>query len=207
MKLFYSPTSPFVRKVLVVAHELGLAQRIERIRVVVSPLLPNPGLAGYNPLMKLPTLVTDEGMSLFDSRVICDYLDRDRVLMPAAGAGRWEIGRLQALADGMLEAGVLCREDQHRFGTYRADAWLHGQQRKIVQGLDALEAAASDLAGPVNLGTIAAGVALAWLKFRDVVGEIEPGRPRLRAWQEEFARRPSMLQTRPAEDERSGILK
>jgi len=147
MKLFFSPTSPFVRKVMVVAHELGIADRIELQRVPVSPHLPNPALAAFNPLMKLPTLLTDSGEALFGSQLICEFLDHAQggTLFPQSATMRWRVGRLHALADGMLEAGIACREDLHRFGTMDADAWVGGRKTKISQGVDYLESVADEL--------------------------------------------------------------
>lgn len=200
MRLFYSPTSPFVRKVMVTAFEIGCLHTIVSERVVVAPGLRNPGLAAFNPLMKLPTLVTDDGMALYGSQLICEYLCQCR----AEGAslpvhGRWTDGRLQALADGMLEAGLLCREDERRFGTGRSDAWSEGQRCKILQALDRLEVEAESFCG-VTVGTIAVAVAVAWFRFRDVVGDPLLGRSLLSAWFCDFDARPSMQATRPHED-------
>lgn len=202
MRLFYSPTSPFVRKVMVTAHEIGCIGSIVTERVVVAPDLPNPGLAAVNPLMKLPTLVTDDGTALYGSQLICEYLHHCRsngALLPTHGPARWADGRLQALADGMLEAGLLCREDRRRFGTERLDAWSDGQRRKILQGFDRLEIEADAFDG-VTLGTISVAVAVAWFRFRGVVGNPLADRPRLSAWFRDFDARASMQATRPHED-------
>lgn len=199
MKLFYSPVSPFVRKVMVVAHELGCAARIETVRVVVAPSRPNPDLARHNPLTKLPTLVTADGVSLFDSAVIYDYLDTAGTLMPASRSARLIVARRHALADGMMEAGLACREDLHRFGPGRDDAWLAGQRRKIDQGLAWLDGEAAGFGDRLDIGIIASGVAVSWLLFRSFVPGLQAW-PRLAAWHEDFARRPSMLATEPAED-------
>src|SRR3546814_18835248 len=103
MKLYYSPSSPYVRKVSIVALEAGLDGRIERIPAATTPVAPNEAVAKANPLAKVPTLVTDDGEMLFDSRVICEYLDslhQGAKLFPA-GAARWRALRLQALGDGL----------------------------------------------------------------------------------------------------------
>src|ERR1700728_4371064 len=112
MKLRHAPASPFVRKVMVAAHELGLVQRIELVPTTVTPVQANDVLAAENPLMKVPSLVTDDGQALFDSPVICEYLDSltgGGKLFPAAGAARWTALRQQALGDGILDALILCR--------------------------------------------------------------------------------------------------
>lgn len=112
MKLWYSPPSPFARKARIAALELGLAERVEQIEVAVAPHKPNEELGRRNPLMKVPALETDDGFVLFDSRVICEYLDAqaggDR-LIPAAPDKRWTVLRRQALGDGVTDAGILRR--------------------------------------------------------------------------------------------------
>ena len=112
MKLRYSPTSPYVRKVMVVALETGLAERIERIPTTVAPTKYNEEVARENPLVKVPALTTDDGMVLYDSPVICEYLDTlhgGQKLFPATGKTRWTALRQQALADGILDAAILGR--------------------------------------------------------------------------------------------------
>jgi glutathione S-transferase len=111
LKLYYSATSPFVRKCLVSAHELGLRERIELLPAAPHPVNRDRALVVYNPLGKVPTLVTDEDAVLYDSRVICEYLNAlgDGHLMPREIAARWTIYRDEALADGILEAAVLVR--------------------------------------------------------------------------------------------------
>jgi glutathione S-transferase len=157
MKLYISPASPFARKVRLVAHEAGLASRVEEIPTAVSPLKPNADLAKANPLMKLPTLVTDEGFALFDSPVICEYLDSlnaGRKLFPEAGAARWSALRQQAIADGILDAAISVR-----YQTALAPKalqwidWQDGQRTKWRQGLDCLEADVLALQGEPTIGS------------------------------------------------------
>ena len=112
MKLYYSSASPYVRKVMVTAIETGLESKIEKVPATVAPNKPNAEVARDNPLMKVPTLVADGGEALYDSRVICEYLDSlhgGRKLIPASGGERWRVLGLQALGDGMLDAGLLTR--------------------------------------------------------------------------------------------------
>lgn len=201
MKLYFSSASPFVRKVMVTAIETGLDKKIEQVPTSVVPVKPNLDLARDNPLMKVPTLVTEGGEALFDSRVICEYLDSlhdGRKLIPASGGERWRVLRIQALADGILDAGIITR---YELGIRPAEKqwpdWIAGQGKKMTQGLDLAEAESEFLSGPINLGQIAIACALGWLEFRKPISDVRAGRPKLFRWYDEFARRPSMLATVP----------
>ncbi|HEX6978596.1 MAG TPA: glutathione S-transferase N-terminal domain-containing protein [Alphaproteobacteria bacterium] len=201
MKLFYSPASPFVRKVTVMAHETGLFDRIEPVPTTVAPVQPNLELARQNPLMKLPTLVTDDGDVLYESSLICQYLDSlhaGRKLVPASGPARWTVLRLEALGDGITDAGILLRyEELYRKPEERSQAWIDGQLAKLRNGLDTLEANIEWLSGDINLGQIAVACAIGWLEFRKPAGDIRKGRPRLFGWYDAFVQRPSMVTTQP----------
>jgi glutathione S-transferase len=201
MKLYFSGASPYVRKVMVTAIETGLDKKIEPVATTVVPTKPNAEIARDNPLMKVPTLVTDGGEVLFDSRVICEYLDSlhdGRKLIPASGGERWRVLRLQALGDGILDAGILCRYEQAlRPAEKQWSDWIAGQTQKVTQGLDMIESDSELLAGPINLGQIAVACALGWLEFRKPIGENRPGRPKLFKWYDEFLKRPSMQATLP----------
>lgn len=201
MKLYFSSASPYVRKVMVAAIETGLDKKIQAMPTTVVPVKPNLDLARDNPLMKVPTLVTDGGESLFDSRVICEYLDSlhdGRKLIPATGGERWRVLRLQALADGILDAGIITRyELAIRPAEKQWPDWIAGQAKKMTQGLDLAEAEGDLLSGPINLGQIAIACALGWLEFRKPIGDVRAGRPRLFKWYDEFAKRPSMQATAP----------
>jgi glutathione S-transferase len=203
MRLFYSPTSPFVRKVLVVAHETGLRDRIETVRAVVSPQRPNRELAPFNPLMTVPTLVDDAETTLFGSQVICAYLDalhEGPRLIPESGAAHWRVMVHQALADGMLEAGLKLREDEHRRAETHDDAWASGQRLKVKQALDEIERRLNEFTCPLDLGQISVAVAIAWLVFRNMAGDIRASWPRLASWSDTIAERPSMRATVPRDD-------
>lgn len=201
MKLYYSPASPYVRKVIVTAIEAGLDKKIEKVPTSVSPIQPNKDLAKDNPLMKIPTLITDDGVALFDSYVICEYLDslhNGAKLLPASGPARWSTLTLHAAATGITEAGLLARyEEVIRKPEHRNNEWAQGQLAKINEGLDALEKDVKQLSGPLNLGQIATACAIGWLEFRKPAGDIRKGRPNLAAWYEEFSKRPSMQATVP----------
>jgi len=201
VKLYYTHTSPFVRKVRVVAHETGLDARIEPVFLRPTPTRADPTLSRENPLSKIPALVLDDGTSLYDSPVICEYLDglhEGRKLIPASGEARWRVLRTQALADGILDAGILVfYERAFRPKELQWSPWLDGQTEKVTQGLDALEREAARFTPEIDLGQIAAAVTLAWLEFRNVVGDIRASRPTLGAWYETFRARPSMVATEP----------
>jgi len=201
MKLRYSPASPYVRKVMILAYETGLEPRIERIATTAVPVKENAELSRENPLTKVPTLVTDDGQVLFDSPVICEYLDAQHggtKLFPPAGAARWQALRLQALGDGILDAALLARyETAVRPQELQWRDWTDGQMRKIRQGLDSLEANIGDLSGPLTIGTVAVACALGYLDFRFGGENWRASRPKLAAWYEDFAQRPSMKSTVP----------
>jgi glutathione S-transferase len=201
MKLYFSGASPYVRKVMVTAIEAGVDKQIEQVPVTVSPVQPNKDLARENPLMKLPTLVTDDGMPLYDSYVICEYIDslgKGAKLFPASGKERWKALTLHALATGITEAGLLTRyEELLRKPELRSAEWTQGQLAKINNGLDELERHANDLEGPLNIGQVATACALGWLEFRKPAGDIRKGRPKLSAWYDKFVKRPSLQATLP----------
>jgi glutathione S-transferase len=197
MKLRHNPASPFVRKVMVVAHELGLAGKIESLDTAVSPVTTNATLAGENPLMKIPTLVTDDGEILFDSPVICEYLDSlagSGKVFPT-GKARWAALRQQALGDGILDALILCRyEIAARPEEKRFSGWTDAQMNKAHQGLAALER--EDLSGR-TIGTITAGCTLGYLDFRFPNDGWRTRHPKLAAWYKSVEALPSMQATNP----------
>lgn len=200
MKLFHSAASPFVRKVLVCAHELGLADKIEIAPTKVLPTEPNRDYGKTTPLVKVPALERDDGLVLFDSVVICEYLDslsKAAKLFPPQGDARWRALRLHALADGILEAAVLTRYETFlRPAELRWKAWIDGQLRKVDQALDFLEQNAADL-DAMTIGSVAAGCALGYLDFRYADRKWRDGRPKLAAWWEQAGRRPSFEKTAP----------
>jgi len=200
MKLYYSTASPFVRKVLVCAHEGGVAERIDLLPTKVVPSEPNRDFARVAPLMKLPALERDDGMVLFDSIVICEYLDsisKGAKLFPPGGDGRWKALRLHALADGILDAAVLTRyENNVRPAELRWKAWSDGQLVKVDQALDFLEAHVAELEG-VTIGTITVACALGYLDFRYADRPWRNGRSKLAAWFEGMSKRPSFEKTVP----------
>ena len=202
MKLFWSSRSPFVRKVMVTAHELGLAGSIQTQRVVVSAAAPNAEVMAVNPLNKIPTLLLDDGSALYDSRVICEYLDTlhsGPKLFPADPAARFDALRRQALGDGLMVVIVLRLGEQARPAATQSEKHLSAYRLKIATALDRLEGEAGELAGALAIGHVAVGCALAHLDFRFAADDWRAGRPSLARWYGDFARRPSMQATEYAD--------
>jgi len=198
MKLRYSPTSPYVRKVLVLAMEAGLDERIERIPT--NPWVEDAALTEDNPLGKVPTLSTDDGLVLYDSPVICEYLDslhHGTRIFPIAGKARWQALRQQALGDGILDAAVLRRLESQRPAVQRAESWEAMQRTTVQRGLAALERDAAGWDQRLHIGQIAAACALGYLDFRFAEERWRSAHPALAAWYERFAARPSMTATAP----------
>jgi glutathione S-transferase len=200
MKIYYSATSPFVRKCLVGAEELGLRGKIELVPATPHPVDRDRAVIAHNPLGKIPTLIADDGTVLHDSRVICDYLNSlgDGRLVPAQGALRWTVYRDQALADGIMEAAVLVRyETFARPESLRWKGWIDGQLDKVNCGIKELEQRAGSFGERVDLGTIAIGCALGYLDFRFASLSWRGACPQLAAWFARFGARESMTGTRP----------
>jgi glutathione S-transferase len=200
MKLFHSPFSPFVRKVTVVAHEVGLAERIERLPSAAHPTQRDATIRALHPLAQVPTLITDEGAALADSRVICEYLDAlaGGGMFPVSGPARWIALCDQSTADGLLDAALLLRYERTvRAEGERSVAWIAGQTAKIEGVLDGFEADVGALADRVDIGTITVACALAYLDLRFPDLAWRRRAPTLGTWAEDFAERPSMRATEP----------
>src|ERR1700733_11105890 len=202
MKLHWSPRSPFVRKVMVVVHELGLADRITCVRTVAATTKPHAGLMQDNPLSKIPTLVLDDGTVIYDSPVICEYLDTLAAppkLFPAAPVARFTALRRQALGDGFLEMMVLLRDERMR--SPPSDRHIASTAVRKAAVLQALEAEAAALsATPFGIGHIAFVGALPYLVFRFSGEDWLKGLPRFSGGHVAFAARPSVPATEPVYD-------
>jgi glutathione S-transferase len=201
MKLFYAPQSPFARKVRAAAIELGLAERIALEYAEVMPGKPNAAFAAdRNPLRKIPALVTDDGETLYDSTVICEYLDAlagGGILVPRER--RWRVLTHHALAQGMCDAVILIRyETSLRPEALRWPVWVDDQWDKIHAGLDWFERNDGALGEPVDLAQLALGSALGYVDFRWPDHAWRATRPTLAAWYARLEQRPSFAQTRPA---------
>ena len=201
MRAFVNAASPFARKVRIVARESGLIARIEEIDTAVSPVKPNAELAASNPLVKIPVLVLDDGTTLYDSRVICEYLDTlaGTQLIPASGTARWEALRLQALCDGILDAAVLIRyELAVRPQANRWPDWVEAQRGKIEGGLTALAALQPGFGPDFGIGQVGAACVLGYLDFRFPEIDWRSRHGTLKAWfATEAANRPSIRDTTP----------
>ena len=199
MRLYSSATSPFVRKVLVLIHEVRITG-IDLVPVSGTAVAPGTMPVDHNPLGKIPALVLDDGRTLFDSRVICRWLDdhAGAGLYPAAPQ-LWNTLTLEALADGILEAAVLMvYESRLRPEELRFAPWIEGQWAKVDRALDALENVwIPHLAGPSDIGQIAVGAALGYLDFRHDARNWRKDRPSLTRWYQGFSARPSMQATVP----------
>ena len=199
MKLHYSSTSPFTRKVLVCAMELGLDDDIEKI--TTNPWDSAPELVNNNPLSRIPVLITDEGLVLYDSPVICEYLDSlnpEIDLYPAASQQRWLVLRLQALADGAADAAVLRRMETQRPGNEQSPGWIERQAGVMQRALDALNRQSVQWGEQLTIGQIAVGCLLGYIDLRFAEDEWRQERPQLADWFEQFSRRDSMYATAPS---------
>lgn len=200
MKLIFSPASPFVRKVRVVIYESGLTDQVTPVPVQTTPLVTDPAARSANPLGKIPALVLDDGKSLFDSRVICRYLN------DISGAGLypaeriWDVLTLEALADGIMEAAVLMvYEGRLREAENRSVTWVEAQWEKITHALDALERQEfAAMQGDLNIAHLATACALDYLDFRHSALDWRKGRAALDKWHSQIARRTSLKTTLPS---------
>jgi glutathione S-transferase len=202
MKLHWSPRSPFVRKVMIVAHERGIADRLQCVRTVAEMTKPHAELMKENPLSKIPTLVLDDGTPLYDSRVICEYLDAlggDPRLFPQQGGARIVALRRQALGDGFLDLLVLTRNERLR--AQPSQAHLASAAARTAAVLDNLDREADAFAtSAFSIGHIAIGCALSYLDFRFADENWRMDHPRLANWHASFAARPSVRATLPVDD-------
>ncbi|TAG31725.1 MAG: glutathione S-transferase [Rhodobacterales bacterium] len=201
MRLYHAPASPFVRKVMVLLHEVGAVDRVMLVPAAGTPLNPGTIPVDRNPLGKIPALERDDGTTLYDSRVICRYLDDtlQAGLYPPAPR-LWDTLVLEATADGISDAAVLMRYEEHvRPEASRSPDWVQAQWAKIDRALTAIEGRWTPfLAGPVDMGQIALGAALGYLDFRHGGRDWRNGRPALTAWWAAFSQRAALQATHPA---------
>jgi glutathione S-transferase len=200
MRLFHSHTSPYVRKCMVLLHECGMMDDVALIAATGTPVDTGSMPLAHNPLGKIPALERDDGPALYDSRVICRYLDSvsGRGLYPPEPR-LWDTLTVEATGDGITDAAILMvYEVRVRPEDKRYDPWVDGQWGKIDRALDALESRWMDhLSGPLDMGQISVGCALGYLDFRHDARAWRTGRPELAAWYDAFAKRPSMQATPP----------
>jgi glutathione S-transferase len=198
MKIHATITSPFARKVFVTAHETGQYDHLEWIAT-------NPHADEYlradNPLCKIPTLLVDGDLPLFDSRVICEYLDSlngGPKLFPTEAPSRWKALRLQALGDGILDASVSRRNETIRPKNEQSEAWIARQKLAASTAISWLNKHVALLDGPVTIGSIAVGCALGYFEVRFPQDNWRAGNDRIASWYDAFSSRPSMSNTRYA---------
>ncbi|WP_071674394.1 glutathione S-transferase [Nioella nitratireducens] len=198
MTLLSSPASPFVRKVRVVLLETG-QDDVALQEVTTTPMATAPEVAAANPVGKIPALMRDDGPAIYDSRVICRYLNARAAADLYPESHIWETLTLEATADGIMDAAVISvYEKRVRPEEFRYQPWLDAQWAKVTHALDALEARwMSHLHGPVDMGHIAIGCALGYLDFRHPDKDWRTGRDSLTAWEAKFADRAAMRATLP----------
>ena len=188
MKLHWSPRSPFVRKVMVAAHELGLADRIDTVRTVVAMTKVAPELLPDNPLGKIPTLVTDDGVAVYDSRAIMNHIDRQTrgALYPRNAAKRTEVDVLEATADGICDSLLaIVYERRLRPEEKIHQPWIDRQWQKVERALDHLEANMPRLGKKPNAGHFALAAMLRYIELR-FAGKWQRGRPKLKRYLARF---------------------
>lgn len=200
MKLYYSQTSPFARKVLIQLHESGQLDQVEVIETKTAPMGPTPAIAAQNPLGKIPTLELPDGPSLYDSRVITRYLDElGGTGYYPEGQRLWSVLLLEATADGICDAAVaMAYEKNLRPAEYSYPEWIEGQWAKIDRTLTVIEDRwLSHLAGPLDIGHMALAAALGYLDLRHAARGWRNERLGLAAWYAKMAERPSLQKTAP----------
>jgi glutathione S-transferase len=197
MKLSYSGASPYVRKAMACAILRGIDGQLSDLGLKTA----DPALAAHNPLAKIPTLVTADGMALYDSPVICEYLDSVGTapkLFPAAGPARWKALQLQALGDGILDASQPRRREIALPQDDGRKEYIATQRSKVERALDRLEAEADQLGPLATIGDVTVACALGYLDFRYANEPWRAGHPKLEAWYAKVLAMPALAKTMPA---------
>lgn len=204
MKLFWSSRSPFARKVAVTAHELGLFGALDLVPVVPMVTRPDPRLAAVNPLMKVPTLQLEDGSVIFDSHVICDWLDQQtgggRIVPRPAKRRLWALRR-EALCDGALEVMLALRAEDRRPAEHREPRLIAAYESRLHAVLAAIEADADSITDEIDIGSIATACTLAYFDFRFPGLRWRAGHTATSGWFARFSQRPSMLHSAFADGE------
>src|SRR5476651_384653 len=196
MKLAYSAASPYVRKVNACAIARGIDSKIERWKVGTT----DPALLDFNPLSKVPTLITDDGVMLYDSPVICEYLDSigsAPKLVPPPGPARWKALTQEALGDGILDATQPRRREIPLPQDEGRKSYIALQQKKVKDALAVLEKQADSLGELTTIGEITIGCALGYLDFRYANEPWRPGHPKLEAWYAKVVKLSPLAETMP----------
>lgn len=198
MKLFYTNTSPYSRKVRITLLEKGLDGDVEL--VLCNPFEDATELKSFNPLGKIPTLVLDDGRAVYDSTVICEYLDRlntNRELVPSSNDTRLLVNTWQALADGIVDASYNIVMEGRRDESERSQSSVDRWKGSIVDTLTQVERQIATLPDEVTMAQISLASALGYLDFRLSYLEWRHRQANTAAWYEEFAKRTSMVATQP----------
>ena len=196
MKLRWAPTSPFVRKIIVLMKEKGIEGAVEKEKS--NPLSKDDRAATPSPLGQIPCLITDDGVSIYDSPVIMEYLDVEcdgPVMLPLSGDGRWKVLTRQALADGIITSMVVCFVESLKKPERQSGGILAHNKTIVFNGIAALEDDVDAFAGDIDVGTISVAVALAFADQTFPEDDWRTDCPALAAWFDEFNRRPSMTET------------
>lgn len=200
MKLYWAPASPYARKVRVVAREKSLARLIEEeaVEVYTDPA----DLISANPLGKIPTLILDNGEPLYDSALICDYLDSHEAglgdsLIPASGETRWRVLRAAALADGVMDLGLNLTMERRKPSTEASPTSAARWRGQLTRAIGAMMPAIAALPERVTLGHLALACALGYSDFRHPDLNWRDGKADLAAWYDGIGRRPSLQETMP----------
>lgn len=202
IRLFFSPASPYVRKVVVAAHERGVADQLELLPSAAGPVKRDQDIVKHNSSGKVPCALLPDDSPLFDSRVISAYVDSlgtsGETLYPQ-GSQRFQVLTLEALGDAILDACLLCRyEAVMRPEALRWDEWSNGQMEKVDSGLDDLEGRwFAAISNDFHAGSIAAACALGYLDFRFPDKDWRSGHPNLASWFAQVSERDSMKLTFP----------
>lgn len=198
LKLRYNPMSPYIRKVVVMIGETGLQDRVQR--VLTHPWTENTDIDTVNPLGKVPALELEDGTSLYDSLVICDYLDSlhdGPKMIPASGMERWIVLRRHALGLGITDAAALHLFEHRRQVGQRSPGWIERQWRAVTRGLDQVEREVDDFDERLDLGQIGIACAIGIIDFRNPDCGWRETRPNLSAWWDRLMERPSFADTVP----------
>jgi glutathione S-transferase len=199
MKLSYTPSSPYTRKVLVIAHEIGITDKIELF--TINPRTETDKLVPYNPLSKIPVLITDKGEAIYDSPVICEFIDTEyggNCFLPRSGDRRWQILTGAALADGVLDAAILVRNERLRPAERQFAEWSDWQMKRVNTGLDRLEQTIGSFGNALDLRHVGTGCTLGYLEYRLGAERLLDKRPRLKTWYAALMQRPSFQKTMPS---------
>lgn len=199
MKLLYSPASPFARKVRVLVHEKGSA---DKVSYVPTTTMDNPAeLLSANPLGRIPTLIMPNGRNVIESDVICAFLDDllpGRKLIPAESAAHWDCLYRQGLGDGVMESAVRLIQEKNRPENERSLLWMSRWKDAIIRSVVTLEAGVKESAQEPDLGDIAIACAFGYIDFRHKEIDWRSHAPRLAAWYAAISARASFMESNPA---------